>query len=306
MPTRRDLLRLIAAAGVGSVLPWRPGRGEEARAMLTRKIPKSGEAVPVIGLGTSNVFDVEDSEGALRPIEEVVRAFVDGGARLVDSSPMYGRAERVTGDVVGKLGVRERLFLATKVWTKGREEGIRQMEASIAAMRAGTMDLIQVHNLVDVKTHLATLRAWKEAGRVRYVGITHYRVDAFADLETLLREETLDFVQLNYSIGVRDAEKRLLPLAAERGVAVLVNRPFEDGALFGRVKGKAVPAWGAELGCASWAQVFLKFVVSHPAVTCAIPATAKVAHMRDNLAAGTGPMPDAAQRARMAQAWDAA
>ena len=306
MPTRRDLLKLIAAAGAGSAFPSRPGWGEEARAMLTRKIPKSGEALPVIGLGTSNVFDVASSDAALGPIEEVVRAFVDGGARVIDSSPMYGRAERVTGDVVGKLGVRDRLFLATKVWTKGREEGLRQMEASIAAMRAGTMDLIQVHNLVDVKTQLATLRAWKEAGRLRYVGITHYRVDAFDDLETLLREESLDFVQLNYSIGVRDADKRLLPLAADRGVAVLINRPFEDGALFDQVKGKPVPAWGTELGCASWAQVFLKFVVSHPAVTCAIPATAKVAHMRDNLVAGTGPMPDPAQRVRMSQAWDAA
>lgn len=306
MATRRDVLKLLAAAGAGSALGWRPSRGDEARTMLTRKIPKSGEALPAIGLGTSNVFDVGESEGERRPIEEVVRAFVDGGARVVDSSPMYGRAEQVTGDVVGKLGARDRVFLATKVWTKGRAEGIRQMEASIAKLRAETLDLIQVHNLVDVKTHLATLGAWKAAGRLRYLGVTHYRVDAFAELERLLREETLDFVQLNYSIGVRDAEQRLLPLAADRGVAVLVNRPFEDGALFDRVRGKAVPAWAAEAGCASWAQVFLKFVISHPAVTCAIPATAKVAHLRDNLAAGSGPMPDAALRARMAQAWDAA
>jgi diketogulonate reductase-like aldo/keto reductase len=299
--TRRRVLSTLAAASAGVAIGLRsPFAAEDRPAMHTRPIPKSGEALPVIGLGTYRAFDVGPTAAERAPLAEVLAAFARGGGRLIDSSPMYGRSESVVGDLTEKLGLRRALFLATKVWTEGREEGIRQMEASFKKMCAGTMDLMQIHNLVDWRTHLATLRGWKAAGRIRYLGITHYRVDAFDSLESILKDEDVDFVQLNYSIGTRDAEKRLLPLAAGRGVAVIVNRPFEDGGLFRAVRGKALPGWAAEIGCASWAQVFLKFIVSHPAVTCAIPATDKLAHLEDNFGAGFGPLPDAALRVRMA------
>lgn len=268
--------------------------------MLNRAVPSTGESLPVIGLGTYRAFDVGPSAADREPVTAVLREFVSGGGRVVDSSPMYGRAESVVGALTEQLGIRSDLFLATKVWTKGREAGVRQMDESIAKLRAGVLDLMQVHNLVDWRTHLTTLAGWKAEGRVRYVGVTHYRTDAFDDLAEILRHAEIDFVQLNYSIATRDAEKRLLPLAADRRVAVIVNRPFEAGALFASVRGRPLPEWAHELGCASWAQIFLKFVVSHPAVTCTIPATDKVAHLRDNLAAGRGPMPDPRMRARMA------
>jgi aryl-alcohol dehydrogenase-like predicted oxidoreductase len=270
--------------------------------MRTRPIPSSGETIPVIGVGTSGAFEVGASDADQAPLEEVLKLFVAAGARVVDTSPMYGRAEEVVGEVAEKLGVLPRLFLATKVWTTGRAQGIKQMEESFRKLKTSKIDLMQVHNLVDWRTQLATVKEWKAAGRIRYAGITHYRVDAHDELEAVLKAEPLDFVQLNYSIATRDAERRLLPLAAERGVAVLVNRPFEDGELFARVRGRALPAWASEIGCDSWAQIFLKYVLSHPAVTCAIPATAKASHMRDNLAAGSGPLPDAALRAKMVEA----
>lgn len=300
-PNRRDVLRALAAASVAAGLRRFSARAETPT-MLTRPIPSSREPLPVVGLGTYDVFNVGASEADRKPIAAVLRAFDEAGARVVDSSPMYDRAESVLGEVAAKLGVRERLFVATKVWTEGRESGIAQMNESFRRLGGKTIDLMQIHNLVDWKTHLATLREWKAAGRIRYIGITHYRDDAHAALEAVLTAETVDFVQLNYSIASRAAERRLLPLAAERGVAVLVNRPFRDGDLFAKMRGKPLPAWAADAGCASWAQIFLKYVLAHPAVTCAIPATNKVEHLLDNLGAGRAPLPDAALRARMVAA----
>jgi diketogulonate reductase-like aldo/keto reductase len=270
--------------------------------MLQRAIPSTGEKLPVIGLGTWQTFDVGPSAADRAAQKEVLAEFGRLGGRLIDSSPMYGQSERVVGDLAAELGQRPRLFVATKVWTTGRDAGVRQMETSLGLLRADPIDLIQVHNLVDVETHLATLRAWKAAGRVRYLGITHYQTGAFDELARIIRAQPIDFVQLNYSIGVRDAERMLLPLAAERGVAVIVNRPFESGSLFGRLRDRPLPPLAAELECRTWSQFLLKYVVSHPAVTCAIPATAKPDHLRDNMAAGLGPVPDEATRRRMVAA----
>ena len=298
--TRRELLWLALGAGAMTF-----GGMAMAEALLRRPIPRTGELLPAIGLGTWQTFDVGRAELERAPLRDVLRAFVRLGGSVVDSSPMYGESETVVGDLTGKLGVRERLFLATKVWTSGREAGIRQMEESFRRLRAQRLDLLQVHNLLDWRTHLVTLRRWKEENKVRYIGVTHYTASAYAELERVLEHEDLDFVQLNYSIAEREAERRLLPLAAERRLAVLVNRPFAEGSLFQRVRGKTLPRWAADLGCASWAQYFLKFVISHPAVTAAIPATSKLSHLEDNMRAGLGPLPDAATRARMARVIDA-
>jgi diketogulonate reductase-like aldo/keto reductase len=267
--------------------------------MLTRPIPSTGEALPVIGLGTWQTFDVSGSQSVREPLANVLTAFVEGGARVVDSSPMYGRAEAVAGELATSLGIADRLFLATKVWTRGRDAGIAEMEASIRKM-GGRVDLIQVHNLVDAETHLSTLRSWKQEGRIRYHGVTHYTASAYDALEPFVARGGIDFVQLNYSVAEREAERKLLPLAAERGVAVLVNRPFGSGSIFGTLRGKPLPDFAKELDCATWAELLLKFVVSHPAVTCAIPATSDVEHLRANLRAGDGPMPDEPMRARIA------
>ncbi len=256
--------------------------------------------LPVIGLGTWQSFDVGADDAARKPLREVLQAFAQAGGRVVDSSPMYGAAESVVGDLVAGLGLRERLFLATKVWTSGRTEGLRQMESSFKRLRVARMDLMQVHNLLDVETHTRTLREMKQQQTLRYIGITHYSASAHAEVERWLKTGQYDFLQINYSLGEPQAERRLLPLALEKKVAVIANRPFAEGALFRRVKGKALPAWAAELGIQSWAQYFLKWIVSHPAVTCAIPGTGNPKHMADNLAAGTGALPDEAGRKRMA------
>lgn len=271
--------------------------------MLTRRISASSdESLPVIGLGTWQVFDVGSSAAERASLEEVLREFVALGGTMVDSSPMYGRSEDVTGEIAAKLGLRPKLFVATKVWTTGRAEGIAQMEDSMRKLRTSPIDLMQVHNLVDVTTHLATLREWKRAGRVRHIGVTHYNTNGQAALESEIAKEPVDFIQINYSVGEREAERRLLPMARDRGIAVIANRPFASGNLFSRLRSRPVPAWAAEIGCESWAQLLLKFVVSHPAITCAIPATSKVAHLRDNMKAGTGPQPDENLRARIAAA----
>jgi diketogulonate reductase-like aldo/keto reductase len=292
--TRRAVLRLMAAAAA------RPARASGAPAPLERPIPSSGEKIPVVGLGTWRTFDVGASATERAPLEEVLRSFVELGGRVVDSSPMYGAAESVVGDLAASLAIGDRLFLATKVWTSGRDAGVRQMEQSLQRLRARKLDLMQIHNLLDWRSHLATLREWKASGRVRYVGVTHYTASAYDELERVLRSETLDFVQVNYSLGERDAERRILPLARDRGVAVLANRPFAEGGLFQRVRGQALPPWTAELDCESWAQLFLKWILAHPAVTCVIPATSRPQHLADNMKAGTGPLPDAATRDRMA------
>jgi aryl-alcohol dehydrogenase-like predicted oxidoreductase len=269
-------------------------------AMTLRPVPRSGESLPVVGLGTWQTFDVGATASERAPLADVLRIFLAGGGRVIDSSPMYGRAEAVAGDLLAAEGDRGRPFLATKVWTTGKAAGEAQMRESFRRMRTDRMDLLQVHNLLDWETHLPVLRAWKEQGRIRYLGVTHYAQSAFPLLERLMAEEKLDFVQLPYSIASREAEKRLLPAAAASGTAVLVMRPFEEGALFAAVKGRPLPSWAAEVGATSWAQVFLKFVVSHPAVTTAIPATRKPDHMADNLLAGIGPLPDEKLRRRMA------
>ena len=269
--------------------------------IITKPIPRTDESLPVIGLGTWQTFDVGRSESERAPLREVLREFARLGGRVIDSSPMYGQSESVVGDLAAELKLENHLFIATKVWTSGRDAGIRQMEESLRRLRAKRMDLMQIHNLVDWRTHLNTLRQWKNEGKIRYIGITHYTASAYDQLARMLDSEELDFVQLNYSIAEREAERRLLPLAADRRVAVLVNRPFAQAQLFSKVRGKPLPAWAKEIGCASWAQFFLKFVVSHPAVTCAIPATSKVQHLIDNMQAGVGRFPDAKMRERMAK-----
>lgn len=301
MIDRRSFLRLSGIAAAATATRAWP-RPREDSSMLTRTIPATGEPLPVVGLGTWRTFDVGPGEAERAPLREVLRELVSLGGRLVDSSPMYGQAEEVAGDLAASLGLRARLFLATKVWTTGREEGIRQMTDSLRKLRTETVDLMQVHNLVDVATQLDTLREWKRAGRVRYVGVTHYAASAHDDVARLLSTQPLDFLQINYSAAEREAERRLLPLAQDRGVAVIANRPFAGGGLMRRLRGRPLPGWAAELGCESWAQLLLKFVVSHPAITCAIPATSKVAHLRDNLRAGSGRMPDERARARIAAA----
>jgi len=261
-------------------------------AMLARPIPKSGEMLPVIGLGTWRTFDVGDvggEAGALGNLRAILQALFDGGASVIDTSPMYGRAEAVVGELLAAMRARERAFLATKVWTSGRGQGIAQMRRSAELLRTRVIDLMQIHNLVDWRTQLATLRKMKEAGEVRYIGITHYSPSAFPDLAAIIEREEIDFVQLPYSIDVREAERRMLPLAAERQVAVMVNRPFGGGGLFRKLRGKALPPWAAEAGCGSWAQFFLKYIVSHPAVTCVIPATDDLAHLGEDLKGGARP-----------------
>jgi aryl-alcohol dehydrogenase-like predicted oxidoreductase len=272
----------------------------EDRTMQTRPIPSTGEPLPVIGCGTWQTFDVGTVPADRRPLLDVLNRLFAAGGSVVDTSPMYGRAEAVAGDLLAEARPRGKAFVATKVWTRGKAEGIAQMERSMALLRTERIDLMQVHNLVDCRTHLATLRDWKAQGRIRYLGVTHYTASAYTELEAVLRSEALDFVQVNYSLAEREAERRILPLAAERGMAVLINRPLGSGGLVRRLAHRALPPVAAELGCASWAQLALKFVLGHPAVTCVIPATAKPDHMSENLGAGTGPFPDEAMRARIA------
>ena len=277
-----------------------PAGAGVAPSPLERPIPSSGEKIPAVGLGTWRTFDVGASATERAPLKDVLQRFAELGGRVVDSSPMYGAAESVVGDLATDLAITDTLFLATKVWTSGRDTGVAQMEQSLRRLRRQRLDLMQIHNLLDWRTHLRTLREWKAAGRVRYVGVTHYTSSAYDELERVLRGEPLDFVQVNYSLGEREAERRILPLARDRGVAVLANRPFSEGGLFQRVRGRALPEWAAALDCESWAQFFLKWILAHPAVTCVIPATSRPQHLVDNMKAGTGNLPDAATRERMA------
>ena len=276
-----------------------PQGSSAANGPLARRVPKTGEAIPAIGLGTWQVFDVASDAKEKAQAEETLKAFVELGGRVIDSSPMYGTSESVTGELAAALGVGAKLFVATKVWTSGRQAGIRQMEESMRKLRVERLDLMQVHNLVDASTHLATLREWKTAGRVRYLGVTHYHAGAHADLEKIIRPGDVDFVQVNYSLAEPEAGRRLLAAAADSRTAVIVNRPFAEGAMFRRVRGGPLPAWAREIGCASWAQFFLKWILGHPAVTCAIPGTRNPKHVADNLGAASGPLPDEAMRRRM-------
>jgi aryl-alcohol dehydrogenase-like predicted oxidoreductase len=270
----------------------------------TRSIPRTGERVPAVGLGTWQAFDVPRDGPERAAARETLRTLVEAGGTVVDSSPMYGAAEQVVGELAADLGLAGKLFVATKVWTSGRDAGIRQMEASFAKLGVARIDLMQVHNLVDTDTHLATLAGWKKEGRVRYLGVTHYTASGYPALEAAIKAHRPDFVQLNYSLAEREAERRLLPLAQVEGVAVLVNRPLGQGRMFARTKGKPVPDWARDIDCASWGQFFLKFILGHPAVTCVIPGTRNAQHLADNLGAARGRLPDAAMRQRMAKLFD--
>ena len=289
------------AAGAAS-----SGGSQQPHEMATRKLPSAtnNESVPVIGMGTWNTFDVGGGAQEREPLKRVLQVFYAAGARLIDSSPMYGNAERVTGDLVEKLGKQSSTFLATKVWTSGRDKGLAQIERSMRLLKTQRLDLLQIHNLLDWRTHAETLRQLKSDGKIRYSGVTHYTVGAHSEIEAVLRAERFDFAQFNYSIGTRAAEQRLLPYCQDHGIGVLINRPFEEGGLFTRVGNRKLPGYAKEIGCTSWAQVFLKYIVSHPAVTCVIPATSRPEHMQDNLQAGFAPVPDAAMRERMAKDFD--
>ncbi len=301
--SRRDFVRLAGAGGLA--LAAGPALAADAPGkMHTSPIPSSGEAMPVVGVGTWQTFDIGKNPEDRAKRREVLRLLFEAGGSIIDSSPMYGRSEGVVGELLAEMGARDQAFLATKVWTEGRERGIAQMKQSMARFQSDRIELMQVHNLVDWRTHLKTLRDWKAAGTFRYIGITHYTTSSLESLAQIIETEGIDFVQMAYSIGVRAAEARLLPTAAEHGVAVIVNRPYEGGSLFRRAGGRELPPWAAELDCASWGQFFLKFILGHPAVTCVIPGTGKPEHMRDNRAAGFGRLPDEAERRRMADFYE--
>lgn len=297
--TRREATKLIGGTAASLLVSPNILAQEKGR-LLQRAIPSSGEMLPVIGLGTSRVFDAGSGAAEREPLEQVVSILAKAGGKMIDTSPMYGRAEAVTGGIAARLKLHDQLFLATKVWTTGRDAGIKQMEHSLDLL-GRKIDLIQVHNLIDLETQLASLREWKKAGRVRYIGITHYTEGSQAEVARVLEKEPLDFVQINYSLMEREAENRVFPVAKERNVAVIVNRPFGRGDLFSGVRGKPLPDWAAEVDCKSWAQFFLKWIVANPAVTCAIPATSKPHHMEDNMQACYGRLPDEKMRARMVE-----
>jgi len=298
--TRREATKLIAGTTASFlVAPSLPAQAQPS--LVQRAIPSSGEKLPVIGLGTSGVFNAA-SAAEREPLEQVVAMLVKMGGKLIDTAPAYGQAETVTGEIAAKLKLQDKLFLATKVGTTGKAEGVQQMEHSLAVLGKKPLDLIQVHNLTDWETQLANLDDWKKQGRIRYTGITSSRMSAHADIVRALEKARVDFVQINYSLMEREAEERILPLAKERGVAVIVNRPFGRGDLFARVREKPLPDWAAEIDCKSWAQFLLKWIVAHPAVTCVIPATSKPHHMEDNMRGGLGRLPDENMRRRMVEA----
>ncbi len=295
---RRRFLQRVAALAGGMLLP-RAHASNTAPVVITKPVPGSGEQLPVIGMGTSRTFDAVGNPEAVGALAGVLQAFFVNGGRLVDSSPMYGSAEQVLGQLLPTVGGSPELFSATKVWTDGRDSGVRQMEQSRRFWGVERFDLMQIHNLRDWRVHYPTLKEMKAAGRVRYIGITTSHGRDHAELQSVLKRQPFDFVQFSYNIADREAERALLPLAADLGLAVIINRPFARGSLFQRVKGRPLPGWAAEFDCASWGQFLLKYVVSHPAVTCAIPATSKVKHMVDNMGAGMGRLPDPAMRRRM-------
>jgi len=295
---RRRFLKQSAGL-TAAALSWPALLSASEQKLIKKTIPKTGERLPVIGMGTSRTFDVGNDQALRSQLAEVLQLFFDHGGAVIDSSPMYGNAEQVTGDLLKTIKNKQALFAATKVWTWGKEEGIKQMQQSSQRMGVKVFDLMQIHNLRDWQVHLETLKAWKAEGKVRYIGITTSHGRFHDELETVLEKEPFDFVQFSYNILNRTVEHRLLPIARERGIATLINRPFARGDLFRLVKGQALPDWASEADIKSWGQFFLKFVVSHPDVTCAIPATSKPRHMLDNMAAGYGRLPDAALRERM-------
>ncbi|AHL77366.1 aldo/keto reductase [Stutzerimonas stutzeri] len=304
MQTRRQLLHrsalLATIAACGTLWPLFARAAEPLR---MRKIPTSGELLPVVGLGTSRTHDISLDDSEMQDLLEVLRVLVEGGAKLIDTAPSYGNADRVVGELVQRQSAREQVFLATKVSSTGRERGLAQIEDSFKALQTDTIDLIQVHNLQDTSTQLGLLRELKEQGRIRYIGVTHYVESAHDRLLEVLKQEPVDFVQFNYSVSERNAEKQLLPYCADNGIATLINRPFTRGNLLSRVKGKPLPAWAAEIDASSWAQLLLKFILAEPAVTAVIPATSTPRYMADNILAGQGRLPDARQRQLVVEAF---
>ncbi|HTE14469.1 MAG TPA: aldo/keto reductase [Burkholderiales bacterium] len=301
---RRRALKYLTITGATALLPMTTLAQPNDKPLMKRKVPKSGELLPVVGIGTYATFDVGPRAPERAELKQVLLEFAALGGTVIDSSPMYGEAERVVGDLTGELGNRDRYFFATKVWTSGQQAGVRQMEQSCKLMRTANMDLMQIHNLLDLDVHTRTLREWKASGKIRHMGITHYHAGAHAELESLIKSNTYDTVQFNYSLTEREAEARLLPACIDAGVAVIINRPFAQANLFDRVKGKPLPEWASEFDCHSWAQFFLKYLLGHPAVTCVIPGTRRVAHLKDNMQAGMGRLPDAAMRRRMLAYWN--
>jgi len=293
------LTRAGFLAGAGAAMIAATARAQTGGRMQQRRIPSSGEMLPVIGVGTWRTFDVGRRPEERAPLAEVLRLLFEAGDSVIDTSPMYGAAEGVVGDLLANAGTRDKAFIATKVWTSGRAAGVEQMTRSLQLLRTDRVELMQVHNLLDWRAHLPTLRAWKQEGRIRYLGITHYTDSAHDELEAVLRAERWDFVQLNYAADDRAVERRLLPLAAERGTAVIVNQPFGGGGLLRRLSSRPLPGWAGEVGCTSWAQLLLKFVLANPAVTCVVPGTSKPEHLRDNVQAGLGALPDATQLRRL-------
>ncbi len=295
---RRSFLKSLLGLGYTLALTPRLVFAME-QSPIKKKIPSSGEALPVIGMGSWQTFDVGDDAQERANLLSVLQAFFDHGGAVIDSSPMYGSSEQVIGDLLKQVSNKKALFAATKVWTRGGKRGIAEMQRSMRRMGVEVFDLMQIHNLVDWETHLETLKTWKAEGKVRYIGITTSHGRDHGELEQILQNEPFDFVQFTYSIANREVEKRLLPLATERGIATLINRPYQGGGLFRRVKGKPLPPWATEFDIQSWGQFFLKFAVSHPGATCAIPATSKLRHMIDNMGAGFGRLPDTGTRQKM-------
>ncbi|MEP0984779.1 aldo/keto reductase [Ekhidna sp.] len=297
MLSRRRALKQLAAGCIAIGMP--KVLFSQNDQIMKRAIPSTGEKIGVVGLGTWQTFDVGNSSPEREPLKAVLKALVDGGGNVVDSSPMYGSSEKVVGDLSTELGLKKDLFYATKVWTSGKQSGIDQMNASMLKMKANPMDLMQIHNLQDWKTHIKTLYDWKERGLIRYIGITHYVNSAHDDLERIIKSENIDFVQVNYSINDRNAEKSLLPTAKDNGVAVLTNRPYSGGSLFRKTRGQQLPEWASEFECKSWGQFFLKYLLANDAVTCVIPGTSKEKHMIDNMGAGYGRLPDENHKKKM-------
>jgi diketogulonate reductase-like aldo/keto reductase len=297
--SRAAFLQLTAAALVSGLTAARTATAQTGARMNRRKIPATGEDLPVIGCGTWQAFDVGTSPAARAPLAQVLEVLFAAGGAAIDSSPMYGRAEGVVGDLLAASGDRGKAFVATKVWTTGRQAGIDQMERSMKLLRVDRIDLMQIHNLLDWQTHLPTLRAWKKEGRIRLIGVTHYTEGGHGALEAALQLGGFDFVQVDYALDDRGVEERLLRFSADNGVAVMINRPFGGGDLMRKLKGRKLPDWAKEIGCTSWAQILLKFVLAHPAVTCVIPGTGNPDHMRDNVQAGFGAYPDRALLQRM-------